>query len=839
MPVVTSYPGVYLEEIPSSTRTVTSVTTSATAFADFFARGPVGQAVKVTSFRDFTRAFGGLDTRSEASYGIYQYFNNGGATAWVVRATDGAVAASFDVDVLIPTLGESAAAADTAAGNARTAADAAATAANAAAEGTSEAVLQSFEAANATLEAAAQTQKVADETKKAASDPNAGTKAGDMTSAATSAGEAAQKAKEAAQLTLAAVAAVDGAETAAELTELSGTAAASAQDASKAAQDAAKAAQAAAKTVPKEVTAQADINAAATAANTAATAADTAAKAAASAQSSAGGDDSEESADDLAKNVGEVATQTSAAATATNEAAKATAQTAQELQIAIQQATASSGKVAIDAQTAAIAAAEAAEVAAEAAEAAQEAADAAAAADPNDPASKALVSDAVAKAAAAAKAARKASQQAVAAQQASDDVEATAHSLQLQVAAANPGAWGNQLRIAIQGTPAASGTPEFKLDVQQLAVVSGKSKVVAQESYLNLSLDPNATRYAPHVVNDASALVQLTYVGEPVHGAYPQDVAQWQSLGVDGGDHGDDGGLPAATALNDAYVAALSRISPDTFNIMCLPITAKYSVPEANTALSQAMQFCEQNRAFLVVDPPPSVTTVADVESWSADLRNAEGYSGALYFPRLVIPDPLREYRPREVGPSGTVAGIYARTDLQRGVWKAPAGIEAVIEGADLAVKLTDNDSGDLNPLGINVLRSFPIYGNVVWGARTLAGADQLQSQWKYVNIRRLTDYIEESLFQSLKWVVFEPNEELTWSQIRLQVNSFLAGLFAGGAFAGATPDQAFFVHCDATTTTQTDIDNGIVNIVVGYAPAKPAEFVILQIEQIAGQTAA
>lgn len=838
MPVVTSYPGVYLEEIPSTTRTVTSVTTSATAFADFFARGPVGQAVKVTSFRDFTRAFGGLDTRSEASYGIYQYFNNGGSTAWVVRATDGAAAAAaFDVDVLTPTLGEPAAAADQAASDARTAADAAAAAANKA-TGNAEAVLQSAEVAQATAAAAAATQSTADQTKKAASDPAAADAASAMKDAAKSAADAAQKAKTAAQEVSDAVNAVDGAQTQDDLAKLTEAAVQAAQGAAQAAQDAATAAQAAAKTVPKGNEAQDAINKTASAANDAAKAAQTAAKAASSAQSGSSKDTSadagsQEAAEQLATDVGEVSKQTSLAAGSTSDAAKAAAQTAQELQIAIGVAAASSGKVATDAQTAAIAAAEAAELAAEAAEAAQAAADAAANADPTDPASEKLVDAAVAAAAAAAQAARKASQQATAAQQAADDVAAAGEPLRLEVAAANAGAWGNQLRFSIQRTAGTSGTPEFKLDVQQLAVVSGKSKVVAQESYLNLSLDPSGSRYAPQVVNNASALVQLTYIGEPVHGAYPADATDQKLAG------GNDGGLPDAGTLANAYQEALSRIAPDTFNIMCLPITAKYSVAEANTALSQAMQFCEQNRAFLVVDPPPSVTTVAQVESWSADLRNAEAYSGALYFPRLVIPDPLREYRPREIGASGTVAGIYARTDLQRGVWKAPAGIEAVIEGADLAVKLTDNDSGDLNPLGINVLRSFPIYGNVVWGARTLAGADQLQSQWKYVNVRRLTDYIEESLFQSLKWVVFEPNEELTWSQIRLQVNSFLAGLFAGGAFAGATPDQAFFVHCDATTTTQTDIDNGIVNIVVGYAPAKPAEFVILQIEQIAGQTAA
>jgi phage tail sheath protein FI len=204
----------------------------------------------------------------------------------------------------------------------------------------------------------------------------------------------------------------------------------------------------------------------------------------------------------------------------------------------------------------------------------------------------------------------------------------------------------------------------------------------------------------------------------------------------------------------------------------------------------------------------------------------------------LQLPDPLNGYRLREVGPSGTMAGVYARTDGQRGVWKAPAGVAAVLEGADVALKVTDADNGTLNSAGVNVLRTFPVYGPIAWGARTLAGADLLDSEWKYINVRRLVDYIEQSLVQSLKWVVFEPNDEATWGQIRLEVGSFLSGLFADGAFSGATPAAAYFVNCDATTTTADDIDRGIVNILVGVAPVKPAEFVVLQIEQIAAQAA-
>jgi phage tail sheath protein FI len=191
--------------------------------------------------------------------------------------------------------------------------------------------------------------------------------------------------------------------------------------------------------------------------------------------------------------------------------------------------------------------------------------------------------------------------------------------------------------------------------------------------------------------------------------------------------------------------------------------------------------------------------------------------------------------------PSGTIAGIYADTDAQRGVWKAPAGIAATLSGSvglagggsTTPITLTDSDSGNLNPLGVNCLRSFPVTGNVVWGARTMAGADLLESQWKYIPIRRLAYYIEQSLFQGTQWVVFEPNAEPLWAQIRLDVGAFMQTLFIQGAFQGTTPAQAYFVNCDSTTTTQTDIDNGIVNIVVGFAPLYPAEFVVITIQQI------
>jgi uncharacterized protein len=149
---------------------------------------------------------------------------------------------------------------------------------------------------------------------------------------------------------------------------------------------------------------------------------------------------------------------------------------------------------------------------------------------------------------------------------------------------------------------------------------------------------------------------------------------------------------------------------------------------------------------------------------------------------------------------------------------------------------LTQAENGTLNPLGINCLRAFPNIGHVVWGARTLEGSDVLASQWKYVPVRRLALYIEESLFRGTQWVVFEPNDEPLWSQIRLNLGAFMQTLFRQGAFQGTTPREAYLVKCDRETTTQDDINRGVVNILVGFAPLKPAEFVVIKIQQLAGQ---
>ncbi len=313
---------------------------------------------------------------------------------------------------------------------------------------------------------------------------------------------------------------------------------------------------------------------------------------------------------------------------------------------------------------------------------------------------------------------------------------------------------------------------------------------------------------------------------------------------------GADGDLPGATALigdQATFTGMYALEKADLFNLLCFP-DATRATPgdpgssalgdtEITSIYSQAIPYCDQRRAFLLVDPPPDIATVSGAIDWISTTLGITDPNGAAFWPQLRLPDPLNNYNLRSFAPCGVVAGVYATTDGSRGVWKAPAGINATLNGAQgLTYTMTDQENGQLNPLGLNCFRSLPVYGRVLWGARTLQGADALASQWKYVPVRRMALFLEESLYRGLKWVVFEPNDAPLWAAIRLNVESFLQTLFLKGAFQGTTPAQAYFVKCDSETTTPTDVSGGIVNILVGFAPLEPAEFVVIQIEQLTGQ---
>ncbi len=309
-----------------------------------------------------------------------------------------------------------------------------------------------------------------------------------------------------------------------------------------------------------------------------------------------------------------------------------------------------------------------------------------------------------------------------------------------------------------------------------------------------------------------------------------------------------DGGSLATTDFNGpgkqaGKLGLYALANADLFNLLCIPpyldgtTGANDGDVDYAALVPDAVAYCESRRAVLLLDSPHAWTDAAKaVTQFRAGAVGTKSNYAALYFPRTLSPDPLRGNRAGEVAPSGAMAGIIARTDSRRGVWKAPAGLEAGVNGAQsLTVALNDAENGMLNPLGVNCLRTFPAAGTVVWGARTLEGSDQLASEWKYLPVRRTALFIEESLYRGTQWVVFEPNDEPLWAQVRLNVGAFMHNLFRQGAFQGSTPKDAYFVKCDAETTTQNDINQGVVNILVGFAPLKPAEFVVITLQQIAG----
>ncbi len=291
----------------------------------------------------------------------------------------------------------------------------------------------------------------------------------------------------------------------------------------------------------------------------------------------------------------------------------------------------------------------------------------------------------------------------------------------------------------------------------------------------------------------------------------------------------------------------------EIFNLLCIPPYLNDSpfyppYPPAPTVadvdptlVSAAAAYCQSRRAVLIVDAPPtwdsSSKAVTQFNDTSTDYVGTRSNYAAIYYPRLLQQNPLQNNQYQVFAACGAIAGMIAQTDGQRGVWKAPAGQEtSLVNAPSLAVQVTDTDSGQLNPLGVNCLRSFSSSGRVIWGARTLAGSDQLADQYKYLPVRRTALYIESSLYYGLQWAVFEPNDTPLWAQIRLNVTAFMQTMFLQGAFQGTSPQSAYFVKCDSETTTQADINLGIVNVVVGFAPLQPAEFVVIQIQQIAGQ---
>lgn len=426
--------------------------------------------------------------------------------------------------------------------------------------------------------------------------------------------------------------------------------------------------------------------------------------------------------------------------------------------------------------------------------------------------------------------------------------------------AVNVGAWGDNVRVGI--AHAGAGSTTFTMLVREF----DGDQVVREEAFIDVSVNAANARYVETVVENESELIRightdgdlpvetdldptaavlpattldmlleapaaaLTQLAGGADGILPNDATNWTGDGLTAviGAEGD-----GSVANPPTGIFTLNTIAPEVFNILCLSDTAVLDNTEfANMAAvyQAAIGYCRRNFAFLLVDVPPEVDRT-NFGTWITALGNAAGPDSAMYYPRVEVADPLNPQTPRNLMTSGIVAGQYARTDATRGVWKAPAGTEARITGVPTDM-MTDREQGVLNPQAVNGIRTFPVYNTVIWGARTLDGADARASEWRYVPVRRLALFIENSLQRGLQWVVFEPNDEPLWANVRLNVTAFMSQLHRQGAFQGASARDAFLVKCDSETTTLADINLGILNVYVGFAPVRPAEFVIIRIQQ-------
>lgn len=421
--------------------------------------------------------------------------------------------------------------------------------------------------------------------------------------------------------------------------------------------------------------------------------------------------------------------------------------------------------------------------------------------------------------------------------------------------ASSPGDWGGELSYQVDTGNLFGGDNQFNLTITR----TSNGTTVAQEVYAGANLKKGKPQYLPTLLA-GSRLVSPVNPGNwkdqpdntpvdkksnplpvPFNGAAT-------TAGAPGGGQ-QTGEAPTGAQPNDASANTTGPVSPfgdplqktgmyallkaDIFNILCLPVDPADTYGD----LSEPVAFCVQQRAMLIIDPPSDWNAVplqfSDITRHPA--LGSPSPNAAVYYPNLVLTDDTAANF--NAGPCGAVAGVWAATDNSRGVWKAPAGTAATITGiTGFTAQVNDGESGLINPLAVNGLRTMPTVGPVVWGARTTVGADQAPDQWKYLPVRRLALFIEESLRRGTQWTVFEPNDEPLWSSLRLNVTTFMQGLFRQGAFAGTTPAQAYLVQCDANNNPPDQVALGIVNILVGFAPLYPAEFVIISIQQQTGQ---
>ncbi len=350
----------------------------------------------------------------------------------------------------------------------------------------------------------------------------------------------------------------------------------------------------------------------------------------------------------------------------------------------------------------------------------------------------------------------------------------------------------------------------------------------------------SSVRIRPAAAGDVAATLGFRASDNPVcsDALAPRRPALFDALQI--GDNAVAGNVTSATAGTDGTGALQSSHFETAFHLLDdLSDVSLLAAPGIGTTwiVDAGMSYCEGRELkdiFFIGETGLVDDQPAEAEAFRKNLTKANSY-GAVYYPWILANDPAgRSSVPIHLPPSGYIAGLYARIDNTRGVWKAPAGTEASLSGAvGLTYTLSDTEQGNLNPINVNCLRRFDLSGLVSWGARTISS----DPEWKYVPVRRTAIMLRKSIYNGIQWAVFEPNDERLWSSLRLNIGSFMNGLFRAGAFQGVKASDAYFVRCGlGDTMTQGDIDRGQVIVLVGFAPLKPAEFVIVRIQQKAGQ---
>ena len=429
----------------------------------------------------------------------------------------------------------------------------------------------------------------------------------------------------------------------------------------------------------------------------------------------------------------------------------------------------------------------------------------------------------------------------------------------LEIDAVNEGAWGNNISVVL--SEGSDRDPDnFKLVVRYVGVpVETYDNITYLDSPTLIAGAPNQAEYGRTIINSRSEYIGIVddFSANPIGGLNSPPTSPPQTsitLQLARGADGDTAAVDyiGAPAL-DNTVTGTGLYALD--NITDVKLIAIPGAGDSAT-VSRGMNYCKNERplqdCFFIGDmgtmnsvdaarrddAAPSVYRLQEAIDFATTdpaLNKSVGDYGAVYFPWVWAADPIGKGRnPRILlPPSGFLAGLYARIDNSRGVFKAPAGTEAGIAGALAAhTTISDTEQDRLNPIKVNVIRTVSGTGLVVWGTRTI-GSD---AEWRYIPVRRMAIFLRVSIYYGIQWAVFEPNDEPLWASLRLNIRAFMMTQFRAGAFQGSKPDDAFFVKCDSSTTTQQDIDNGVVNILVGFAPLKPAEFVVLTLQQKVNQ---